>query len=357
MDTNYFKGYKVVELASVLAGPSVGMFFAEMGAEVIKIENKTLGGDITRNWKLASERKDHPFSAYYASVNWGKISLFLNLKEKNDYLKLLGEIKTADVVIVNYKADDAKKLGVDFKSLKAINPNLIYGEITGFGEEKRIAYDIVLQAESGFISMNGKSKGEEVKIPIALIDLFAAHQLKEGILVAIIQNAKKKRAAKVSVSLYDSAIAALANQATNWLMGKYIPQPIGTLHPNIAPYGERFRCKDGKELILAIGSDKQFSKLCNILKEESISSDEKFATNQNRIANRVSLDQKLKVLIEKWNADELLQEFIENNIPAGILRDVSQVFEVDKAKALILEEVKEGEILKTISGNAFRISR
>ncbi len=356
MDTNYFKNYKVVELASVLAGPSVGMFFAEMGAEVIKIENKALGGDVTRNWKLASEPKDHPFSAYYASVNWGKKSVFLNLKEQEDYHKLLEEIKSADIVIVNYKADDAKKLGVDFETLKAINPHLIYGEITGFGEDKRIAYDIVLQAESGFISMNGKSKGEEVKIPIALIDLFAAHQLKEGILVALIQNSKNKKATKVSVSLFDSAIAALANQATNWLMGKHVPQPMGTLHPNIAPYGERFKCKDGKELILAVGSDKQFSKLCAILKEESISKDEKYATNQNRIANRASLDEKLTGLIERWDAEVLLQEFIDHNVPAGILRDISQVFEVDKAKALIIEEQKEGETLKTISGNAFRIS-
>ena len=356
MKEDYFKGYKVIELASVLAGPSVGMFFAEMGADVNKIENKALGGDVTRNWKLVTEEKDHPFSAYYASVNWGKKSLFLNLKEKQDFQTLIEEVKTADIVIVNYKANDAKKLGVDFESLKAIHSTIIYGEITGFGEEERIAYDIVLQAETGLISMNGKRKGEEVKIPIALIDLFAAHQLKEGILIALLQKAKHKEALKVSVSLYDSALASLVNQATNWLMGKHIPQPTGTLHPNIAPYGERYRCKDGKEIILAIGSDKQFQKMCSLLNSDSLSSDERFSSNQNRIANRAILDEKLKELIVNWSGEELVELFIQNNVPAGILRDMSQVFEVDKAKALILEEQKEGKILKSVSGNAFRIS-
>jgi len=353
---DFFKGLKVVEFASVLAGPSVGMFFAELGAEVLKIENKKAGGDVTRSWKLASEDRNHPFSAYYSSVNFGKQSILLNLKEVDGIEKAKQFAKAADVVIVNFKAGDAEKLGLDYKSLKLINPKLIYGEITGFGTSKRVAYDIVLQAESGFLSMNGTQNGELCKMPVALIDLLAAHQLKEGILLAMLKQQQEKKAIKVSVSLLDAAVSSLANQATNFLMTQYIAEPMGTLHPNIAPYGEFFSCKDGKQIVLAIASTVQFEKLCNVLKVTQLLEDDRFMDNQSRVQHRKALAILLEKKIRGCNREELMNLFIEKDIPAGAVKTINEVFDVKEVKARVLSEEKEGQQLKTVEGNAFILS-
>ena len=193
-----FKNLKVIELANVLAGPAVGMFFAELGADVIKIENKTTNGDVTRSWKLTTENPNQKGSAYFASVNWNKKSLFLDLKDAFDKTKVLELIKDADIVIANYKKGDAEKLGMDYESLKKTNPKLIYAHISGFGEDSsRIAFDIVLQAETGFMFMNGTSESGPIKMPVALIDILAAHQLKEGVLVALIKRMQTNEGSKV----------------------------------------------------------------------------------------------------------------------------------------------------------------
>ena len=352
---SYFKAFKVIELASVLAGPSVGMFFAELGARVIKVENKQSGGDVTRSWKLAVEDQNHPFSAYYSSVNWGKESWMLDLKAAHDKALLLEEIKTADVVIANFKAGSAEKLGLDYERLKSINAKLIYGEISGFGDSNRIAYDVVLQAESGFLSMNGEPNRKPVKMPVALIDLLAAHQLKEGILIALLAKEKNGKGAKVSVSLYDAALAALANQATNYLMAGHIAQPLGTLHPNIAPYGECFSCQSDKLIVLAVGNDKQFTSLCQLLKLDQLSSDPRFEHNHLRVKNRKELSNYLEKAIKSWEREDLLTTMIAANVPAGAVRNMQEVLEMQTAQARILNEQKEGHILKTLSGNAFEI--
>ena len=235
------KNLKVIELASVLAGPDVGMFFAELGAKVIKVENKLLNGDVTRGWKSVNEDKTAKVSAYFSSVNYNKEYIQLNLKDENDKTKVYKLIADSDIVIANFKPGDDIKLGMDYGTLKKHNSNLIYGEINGYGSQsKRAAYDVVLQAETGFMSMNGNETSGPIKMPIALIDVLAAHQLKEGLLLALLKKEKTNKGSLVEVSLYDTALSSLKNQATNWLMNKFIPQPIGSLHPNIAPYGEIF---------------------------------------------------------------------------------------------------------------------
>ncbi|MFT6165906.1 MAG: crotonobetainyl-CoA:carnitine CoA-transferase CaiB-like acyl-CoA transferase [Vicingaceae bacterium] len=351
-----FKDLTVIELASVLAGPSVGVFFAELGAKVIKVENNKTGGDVTRSWKLASEDKSHPFSAYYSSVNWGKESWFMDLKNKQDRQKLDAAISKADIVIANFKPGDAIKLELDFENLKKLNSKLIYGEITGFGTQNRTAYDVVLQAESGFLSMSGTENGELCKMPVALIDVLAAHHLKEGLLLALLQHQKQAKALKVTVSLYDAALASLVNQGTNWIMGGQIAQPMGTLHPNIAPYGELFSCKDEKKIVLAIGTNQQFVKLCEVLNCENVSVDQKFLTNQLRVKNRVDLAKELSVAIAHFNREELMQLLLEKQVPAGALRNMKEVFELPQAQLLLQEEVKEGEYLKAVKSVVFKIS-
>lgn len=334
-----FKNLKVVELANVLAGPAVGMFFSELGAEVIKVENKSTNGDVTRSWKLPSENPKNKSSAYYASVNWNKKTVFADLKDKKQKTKILDYIKKADIVISNYKKGDDIKLGMDYSSLKKINPKIIYGHISGYGEtSNRTAFDILLQAETGYMYMNGTKKSGPIKMPVALIDILAAHQLKEGILVALLQKAKTAKGCKVSVSLYDSAVASLANQATNWLMAKHDPQPIGSLHPNIAPYGEVFLTNDKKQIVLAIGNDKQFKELCIILKKDDLLKNKNFSDNRNRVINRIDLYELLKTEIEKYQSKFLMSLFIKNDVPAGIIKSVKEVLTEKKIKHLLLKE-------------------
>lgn len=353
-----FKDLKVIELANVLAGPAAGMFFAELGADVIKIENKATNGDVTRSWKLPSEDKNKNTSAYYASVNWNKKSLFVDIKNEQEKTKVYELIKDADIVISNYKAGDGVKLGMDHETLKKINPGLIYAHLSGFGENSsRTAFDIVLQAETGFMFMNGTAESGPIKMPVALIDILAAHQLKEGILVALINKIKTGKGSKVTVSLYDSAIASLANQATNWLMAGHDPQPVGSLHPNIAPYGEIFPTSDNKLIVLAIGSDKQFRQLCSILKTDALVEQENFSSNTSRVKNRNELFKILQPEIRKQNSKELLDAFIANDVPAGCIRSVKEVLGTENAKKLILSEKGEfGESTERIRSTIFNIT-
>ncbi|PCI96376.1 MAG: carnitine dehydratase [Flavobacteriales bacterium] len=348
---------KVIELASVLAGPDVGMFFSELGAEVIKIENKLLNGDVTRKWKSANEDKNTNVSAYFSSVNWNKKHLFLNLTDKVDKQKVYNLIASADIVITNFKPGDDTKLGMDYSTLKNHNSSLIYGVINGYGSNsKRVAYDVILQAETGFMSMNGTLESGPIKMPVALIDVLAAHQLKEGLLLALLNREKTKKGAFVEVSLYDTALASLKNQATNWLMNNFIPQPIGSLHPNIAPYGETFKTKDGKLLILAIGTDHHFKMLLGVIGAEKLLENKNYANNQLRVTHRKKLATDLNPFFNQKTKEELMVPFLELNIPVGVINNLEEVFENKKTQDLILEEIIENVTTKRIKTAVFKIS-
>ena len=208
----YFNDLKVIEFATVLAGPSVGLFFAELGAKVIKIENKLTGGDVTRSWKLPEEDSKAPFSAYYYSANWQKEVLMMDLTDEDDLLEINALVKDADLVISNFKAGAAEKLGVGFKQLKELNSRLIYASVNAYGEEDtRPGFDVVIQAETGWVYMNGETDGLPVKMPVALMDVLAAHQLKEGVLLALLERERTGLGSSVSISLFDAGVASLAN--------------------------------------------------------------------------------------------------------------------------------------------------
>lgn len=337
-----FKGTKVLELASVLAGPAVGNFFSELGAEVVKVENKN-GGDVTREWRPANETKEGP-SAYYASVNWNKERLFLDLKDTLDHQKVVELIKDTDILITNFKKGDDLKFGLSYKEVKKINPSIIYGKITGFGSDSdRVAYDLILQAEAGFMSINGQPGSPPTKMPLALIDLLAAHQLKEGILCAMLaQKSGEKAPFLVEVSLYESAVASLINQATDWLMNGNVPKQIGSLHPNIAPYGEVFELKDNRHITLAIGNNRQFRKLCEVVGCDELAEDSKFSNNSKRVEHRKELYGLLKEAIQNCETEVLLKKLHKRKIPAGEIKNIRQVFESDALKPLLLEEETEG---------------
>jgi crotonobetainyl-CoA:carnitine CoA-transferase CaiB-like acyl-CoA transferase len=331
-----FKNLKVIELASVLAGPSVGQFFAELGADVIKVENEVGGGDVTRSWKSHNEKTDDR-SAYFCSVNWGKRSLSLDLTKPEGRIVIHKLVATTDIVIASYKPGDDRKLGVSYEELSLIKNDIIYGRITGYGPlNDRVGYDAVLQAESGFMSMNGEENGPPIKMPVALIDLLAAHQLKEGLLISMLQRERTGEGSLVDVSLIQSAVASLANQAANWLVGGNVPTRKGSLHPNIAPYGEWFETNDGKKVLLAIGSDRQFNDLCALLGITGGDIKDMYSTNQHRVKNRKLLSELLSSRIQNLSHAQLSAGINKLKIPAGVIQNLDEVFRMPEANELLM---------------------
>lgn len=331
-----FEDLKVLELASVLAGPSVGQFFGELGAEVIKVENLRTQGDVTRTWKIPGE-KAGDLSAYFCSVNWGKKSVAIDLSQPDGKSVVHKLASRADLVIASYKPGDSEKLGVDYKTLSGINPRLIYGQITGYGPlNKRVGYDAVIQAEAGFMDLNGERDGLPVKMPVALMDVLAAHHLKEGLLLSLLKREKSGKGDLVEVSLIQAAVSSLANQASNWLVANQLPHRQGSAHPNIAPYGEAFETADGQWLLLAVGNDQQFANLCSVLEMKTLSSDERFASNQNRVENRVHLNQLIAGKIMQFTSDPLLIKINALKIPAGLIKNLKEVFEMPEARELLM---------------------
>ena len=349
-----FKDLKVLDLSSVLAGPSVATFFAELGATVVKIENKKTGGDVTRTWRTAGESKDASVSAYWSSINYKKSIHLLDYSNPGERQFVYDLIPSQDVVIMNFKEGDDKKFGLDPATLFSMNSRLIIGEIYGFiTNPSRVAYDVVLQAETGFMSINGEKNASPLKMPVAMMDILAAHQLKEAILCALYEREKTGKGALVKCSLEKAGIASLANQASNYLMTGVIPKAQGSLHPNIAPYGEVMLCKDGGQIVLAIGSDRQFDSLVKALQLDSLSSDIRFQENTARLQNREELYKLLTAAFSQYETSELMQIFEKENIPAGKVKKLDEVLESRLGKSMTLEEIVENTITKRLSSVAF----
>lgn len=338
----------VLELASVLAGPRVGQFFAELGATVIKVENPHTQGDVTRHWRLASEPETDDRSSYFACCNSGKQSVALDLTTDGGRDLLHQLAAQSDLVIASYRPGSAEALGADADTLRALNPTLLYGHITGYGPDApRAGYDAVIQAESGFMHMNGTPDGPPVKMPVAVMDLLAAHQLKEALLLGLLRRERTGDGGYVAVSLLQAAVSALANQATNWLVGGHVPQRMGSAHPNIAPYGTVYRTTGDEAILLAVGTDRQFARLCAVLGLDALPDDARFATNAARVRHRAALDAHLAPAIAAWAQGDLLDTLASQGVPAGAINDMRQVFEQPSAQAMTLPFVGAPTGLRT----------
>ena len=349
-----FQDLTVIDLSTVLAGPSVGTFFAELGARVLKIEHPQ-HGDVTNTWRLKQESDLSKQSAYYASVNYLKENLALDLTNDAHYSLFEEHLKSADILLMNFKKGADQKLKVTPTELWKINPSLLIGKITGFGSDNdRSAYDLILQAETGFMSMNGTAESGPVKMPVALIDVLAAHQLKEGLLLALLQRPHTKKGQVVSVSLYDAAICSLANQASNFLMAQQVPQRIGSLHPNIAPYGEIFETQDGQLITFAIGSDQHFDKLVTYLSLNELAKDPRFCSNLQRVKNREVLFNYIASVISMKTCAQIISSLIELNVPVARIKSLDEVFADPKALSLVKEEQINGQNTKRVSQIAFK---
>jgi len=346
--SGFFKDLKVVELASVLAGPSAGMFFAELGAQVTKIENKKNGGDVTRNWRIPGETNEGP-SDYFSSINYGKDHLLLDLREENDLDRCHQLITEADLVISNYSENIAQKLRVDLATVQKLNLSTVFIQLNGFFHSDRPAYDVVLQAETGWISMTG-TEGEPAKMPVALIDILAGHQIKEAALLGIVHKLRTGKGSYFEINLEQVSLSSLANQATNYLMNDNVAGPIGTKHPNIAPYGDWFETRDGIRFVLAIGSEKQFASFTAIIELETA---ENFSTNTDRLKNRNLLVEMISEKVRSWNFEYLADRMDQEKIPYGKIKSLDEVLRSQAAENMIRVEIQEGRETKRLSGNGF----
>jgi crotonobetainyl-CoA:carnitine CoA-transferase CaiB-like acyl-CoA transferase len=330
-------GLKVLELAGVLAGPAAGMFLAELGADVTKIENPSTGGDVTRGWRLPEEPPETDVTAYFSAANWGKRSLAVDLRDPEG-LALVRELaRQSDVVLASYRPGQAEELGVDADTLLADNERLIYAEVTAYGaEDDRPGYDALLQAITGFMSINGEPGSRPLKMPVALMDLLAAHQLKEGVLLALLIRERTGRGRHLATSLIRSGLASLANQGTGWLATGKVPIALGSGHPSIVPYGEVWECAEGEPIVLAVGTDRQFHRLCEAMGDPRLATDPRFATNADRVVHRDALRTEMAPRLARLSRAEILSTLQRMAVPAGPVLDVGEALSGSDAAPLLL---------------------
>ncbi|MDB6181195.1 CaiB/BaiF CoA transferase family protein [Paracoccus fistulariae] len=320
-------GLKVVELARILAGPWAGQILADLGAEVIKVEAPE--GDDTRRWGPPFiEREGDTSAAYFHATNRGKQSVTADFRTPEGQQKVRDLVADADVVIENFKVGGLAKYGLDYDSLKALNPRLIYCSVTGFGQTgpyaHRAGYDYIIQGMSGLMSVTGDADGQPQKVGVAVTDIFTGVYAAVGILAALYQRQGTGRGQQVDMALLDVATSVMANQAMNYLATGSAPRRMGNAHPNLVPYAV-FDCADGW-LIIAVGNDAQFRRLCALLGLPALGTAPDYATNAARVANRDSLTAQLSVVTKSWARDDLLAALEAEGVPAGPINDMKDVF-------------------------------
>ena len=330
-------GIRVIELARVLAGPWAGQMLADLGADVIKVENPD-GGDDTRHWGppfVEGADGENLSAAYYHSANRGKRSITADLKREEDRALVRRLVATADVVIENFKLGGLVKYGLDYQSLKKINPKLVYCSITGFGQNGPYAslagYDYIVQGMSGFMSITGEPDGQPMKAGVAIADIFTGIYAVAAIEAALIHAQRTGEGQLVDMALLDVQSAVLANQNMNYLVSGRAPTRLGNAHPNISPY-EVVTAADGY-LILAVGNDGQFRRLCAILSLDGIADDTRFATNKARVANRDEVRRLVSTETLKWQKADLLRACEANAVPAGAINTIEEMFEDPQIQA------------------------
>lgn len=318
-------GLRVVELARILAGPWAGQLLADLGAEVVKVERPGTGDD-TRQWgpPFAADGA----SAYFHGCNRGKQSVAIDLGLPQGQAQVRALAAEADVLIENFKVGGLARYGLDYPSLAALNPKLVYCSITGFGQTgpyaARAGYDFIIQAMGGAMSLTGEPDGPPQKSGVAYADLFTGLYATVAILAALRERDRSGRGAHIDMALLDTQVAVLANQALNWMVSGDVPTRMGNGHANLVPY-QAFAAADG-EIVVAVGNDPQFERLCALLGLEQLAEDERFRTNPARVVNRSVLIPLLEQAIRSRGVKELSDALESAGIPAGPINAVDAVF-------------------------------
>jgi crotonobetainyl-CoA:carnitine CoA-transferase CaiB-like acyl-CoA transferase len=324
------KGVRVVELARILAGPWAGQLLADLGADVIKVESPD-GGDDTRKWGppfVMSHDGENLSAAYYHSCNRGKRSIAIDFSTPEGAETIRRLVATSDVLIENFKLGGLKKYGLDYDSLRKINPRLVYCSITGFGQDgpyaPRAGYDFIIQAMAGMMSITGEVGREPQKAGVAISDIFTGLYSVIAIQAALRHAEQTGEGQHIDMALFDTQISALGNQNLNYLVSGNSPVQMGNAHMNIAPY-EVVPVRDG-HIILAVGNDGQFAKFCAAVGLDKLSTNPDFATNPARVANRVKLREYMIEALKAFDRDPLLAKLEAASVPASPINTIGQMF-------------------------------
>lgn len=322
-------GIRVIELARILAGPCAGQMLADLGADVIKVESPD--GDDTRKWGppfVTSSDGENLSAAYYHSCNRGKRSIIVDFSTPEGAETVRKLVATADVLIENFKLGGLKKYGLDYESLKAINPRLVYCSITGFGQDgpyaPRAGYDFIIQGMSGMMSITGEAGREPQKAGVAISDIFTGLYSVIAIQAALRHAEATGEGQHIDMALYDTQISVLGNQNLNYLVSGKAPIQMGNAHMNIAPY-EVLPLADG-HFILAAGNDGQFQRFCKVVGLDDLPGDPDFATNPARVVNRVRLREKLVAALASWTRADLLPKLDAAAVPASPINNIAESF-------------------------------
>jgi len=331
-------GIRVLDLSRVLAGPWATQMLGDLGAEIVKVE-KPGAGDDTRGWGPPwlkdGEGGDTRESAYFLAANRNKRSVTIDMARPEGQALIRRLAARSDVVVENFKVGGLKRYGLDYESLSAINPRLVYCSITGFGQDGpeagRAGYDFMIQGMSGLMSVTGSPEDEPQKIGVALVDVMTGLHAAIAILAALEQRHRTGRGQYIDLALFDVAMASLANQALNYLVGGTAPRRLGNAHPNIVPY-QAFETADG-HLILAVGNDAQFARFCRLAELAELAEDERFRTNKGRVTHREALLPLIAAALKRQATRDWLALLDAAGIPAGPINDIDQAFAEPQALA------------------------
>ncbi|MFG6567085.1 MULTISPECIES: CaiB/BaiF CoA transferase family protein [unclassified Sulfitobacter] len=319
-------GLKVVELARVLAGPWAGQTLSDLGCEVIKVESPA--GDDTRQWGPPFVTRDEDVTAsYFHSTNRGKASVTVDFRTEEGQAQVKELLADADILIENFKTGGLAKYGLDYASLSAQFPKLIYCSITGFGHTgpyaHRAGYDFIIQGMSGLMSITGEPDGQPQKSGMAITDIFTGVYASTAILAAVHQRNQTGVGQHIDMALLDCAVAITGNQAMNYLTTGKAPTRMGNAHPNLTPY-EVFECSDG-HLIIATGNDGQYQRLCQLLGLDDMATAPEYLKNADRVANRPEMIRRLTGATRLRSRDDLLAACEAHGVPAGPINDMADV--------------------------------
>jgi crotonobetainyl-CoA:carnitine CoA-transferase CaiB-like acyl-CoA transferase len=323
---------RILDFSRILAGPFATMMLADLGADVVKVERPGTG-DETRSWGPPFDARGR--ATYFQSVNRNKHSVVLDLTAEADLARAREMAREADVVVENFRPDVMDKLGLGYEALSADNPSLVFCSITGFGSgagAELPGYDLLVQALGGLMSITGSPEGEPQKVGVALVDILAGLFATVGILAALRHRERTGEGQRVEVNLLSSLLAGLVNQASAYTIAGSVPGRMGNAHPSISPY-ELYATGDG-DLVLAVGNERQFSALCEVLNAPELAADPRFAGNSERVANRVALKRELIARLSAAPAAEWAAKLTAVRVPAGVVNDLAGAFELARAVGL-----------------------
>lgn len=333
---------RVLDLSRILAAPWAGQILADLGAEVTKVERPGVGDD-TRSWGppflKGPDGQDTLEASYYLAVNRGKRSITVSL-DKPEGQRIVRELaRRSDIVLENYKAGTLARYGLDEASLRKVNPRLIYCSVTGFGQtgprRDQPAYDFLIQAMGGLMSVTGERDGrpgggpQKVGIPIA--DLMTGMYTAVSVLAALARRNETGKGDAIDIAMLDVQVATLCNQAMNYLVSGKVPKRNGNAHPNIQPQ-DVYACADG-DVILVVGNDGQFSRLCEVLGRREWIGDARFATNAQRVRHIRELSTMLRDALSGWERERLISALDGVGVPCGAINSVAEVFKDPQVKA------------------------